>query len=298
MAKKSSEETTIAEDSPLLQDSKDNEWIKSSVSYALSVFNGYVADNELEEPNGNSEALAAILKNFYVEIRCKKNGSMFSKNSMFALRFGLKRHFRKFYGIDIISDAAFVEANRSFRAQTALLKEKGLENPDPKKAISPEDMARLYRSGVFNTERPDTLQNKVFFEVMLFFPHRGRYSLKELKKTDFTVSVDASGRKHLSMLKSGQVEATIVAQGGPSCPVASFEKYVQHLNPASEFFFQRPRKFLSVRANDVVWYDDLALGVHTLCNKMKVISQLARLSTVYTNGSITMCKYCKFIQCF
>ena len=289
---RSSETIATVDVPPTAKACEDNEWIKSSISYALSVFRGYIAEKELEEPKGSPKALARILANFYVDIRCKKTGNLFSKNSLSALRFGLKRYYKRIYGIDIISDAIFTEANRKFRAQMALLREKGLENPDPKRAIAPEDMARLYRSDVFNTDRPDSLQNKVFFEIMLFFPHRGRYTLKELKKSDFKTSVDSSGRKQLAILKSGRVEGAIFAQGGPSCPVASFEKYVSHLDPRSELLFQRPRRtpFMDQGKATTVWYDGLAIGVNTLCNKMKVISQLAGLSTIYTNSSITMCK--------
>lgn len=295
-----SELKATTDDSLIPEASKDNEWIKSSISYALSVFNGYIADKKFQKPNGNPEALAQILKNFYVDIRCKKTGNLFSKNSMSALRFGLKRYYQRVYGFNILSDEVFAEANRQFREQMAFLKEKGLENPDPKRAITPEDMAKVYQSGVFNTDSPDTLQNKVFFETMLFFPHRGIYTLKELKKSNFAVTLDSSGRKHLDMLKDGQVEGTIFARGGPSCPVASFEKYLKHLNPGSEFFFQRPRKLLSIWGGEAisVWYDSFPVGLNTLCNKMKVISQLAKLPTIYTNSAITMCKCYMFSQTY
>ena len=41
------------------------------------------------------------------------------------------------------------------------------------------------------------------------------------------------------------------------CPVASFEKYFEHLNPANEFLFQRPKK---TTPDSGVWYDNMVVG--------------------------------------
>ena len=68
------------------------------------------------------------------------------------------------------------------------------------------------------------------------------------------------------------------------CPVASFRKYISHLNPENEHLFQRP-KTRDV-CEDEVWYDNMVLGENTLGKKMKVISQQAQLSAIYTNHSI------------
>ena len=70
----------------------------------------------------------------------------------------------------------------------------------------------------------------------------------------------------------------------PLCPVASFRKYISHLNPENEYLFQRP-KTRDV-CEDEVWYDNMVLGENTLRKKMKVISQQAQLSVIYTNHSI------------
>ena len=74
------------------------------------------------------------------------------------------------------------------------------------------------------------------------------------------------------------------ATGGVWCPVASFEKYLQHLNPKSEFLFQRPKK--KVSSGPVVWYDNMVVGECSLGDMMKRISKEANLSRIYTNHSI------------
>ena len=71
---------------------------------------------------------------------------------------------------------------------------------------------------------------------------------------------------------------------GPHCPVASFERYIQHLNPSNEFLFQRPKKNAGI--SDQVWYDNMVVGERLLGEKMKRISREAKLSKCYTNHSI------------
>ena len=66
--------------------------------------------------------------------------------------------------------------------------------------------------------------------------------------------------------------------------VASFEKYLQHLNPKNEFLFQRPKEEVSSDAK--VWYDNMIVGERSLGGMMKRISKGANLSRIYTNHSI------------
>jgi hypothetical protein len=57
-----------------------------------------------------------------------------------------------------------------------------------------------------------------------------------------------------------------------------------HLNPANDNLLQRPK---TRHVSDCeVWYDNMVLGEHTLGKKMKVLSQQANLSIIYTNHSI------------
>ena len=74
------------------------------------------------------------------------------------------------------------------------------------------------------------------------------------------------------------------ATGGPFCPVASFEKYLQHLDPQNGFLFQRPMKKLTPDSD--VWYDNRVVGKCSLGEMMKQISKQAGLSKDYTNHSI------------
>ena len=48
---------------------------------------------------------------------------------------------------------------------------------------------------------PRTLQNKVFFEIMLYSCRRGRQNLRELKIKDFSFTKDDKGARYVT--KSG-----------------------------------------------------------------------------------------------
>ena len=81
---------------------------------------------------------------------------------------------------------------------------------------------------------------------------------------------------------SAEESGSMYETGGPFCPVASFEKYLQHSNPKNEFLFLRPKK----EVNHEIWYDNMVVGERILANKMKEISTEAKLSHIYTNHSI------------
>ena len=128
------------------------------------IFEDYLHEKKLDHP-ANSEELASVLKNFYTEAR-KKDGSEYTKNSLCSTRFGLNRYFKFVFNNNIINDKEFDEANSVYEAHVAL-KKQGLAKTEHKPPIADEDIKKLYESGVFNTDNPATLQNKVFFEIML-----------------------------------------------------------------------------------------------------------------------------------
>ena len=183
-----------AEIDKLLED-KDSVNTKRSTKASRAVFEDYVKAKSLNYPQSSDE-LANVMKKFYVEAR-RANGEKYTKNSLCSIRFGLKRHFMAAMNIDIIKSKEFDEANRVYQAQCTALKKDGLVKTEHKPAIADEDITKLYESGIFNTETPATLQNKVFFEVMFYFCRRGRQNLRELKKDDFAMKVNARGQRYV-----------------------------------------------------------------------------------------------------
>ena len=166
---------------------------------AKKLFADYVKEKKLTEPEEKKE-LAQTLKTICVEAR-KKEGSSYSMGTLKTLRFGLDRYFKSTRGIEIINDVEFNEANKVFTAQCIQLKKDGQAKVQHKPPILDDDLKKLYESGVFNSDHSKTLQNKVFFEIMLCFCRRGRQNLRQLKKANFEVHTDATGAKFVSKVR-------------------------------------------------------------------------------------------------
>ena len=90
--------------------------------------------------------------------------------------------------------------------------------------------------------------------------------------------------KNLREDDEAEEEGVMYATEGVWCPIASFEKYLQHLNPKKAFLLQRPKK--EVSSDAIVWYDNMVVGERSLGDRMKRISKEANLSRIYTNHSI------------
>ena len=232
-----------------------------------------------------------VLEKFYPEAR-KQDGNYYTTASLTAIRFSLQRFFSN-QSIGIIKGPEFRESNATFQATLVKLKREGMAKTQHKPPIN-KDINKLYQSGLFDSNSPDTLQNRVFFEVMLYFCRRGRQNLRNLK-SDFSIKTDPSKRKYVCKVKDeltknrretdeAQETQDMFATGGLLCPVLSFEQYVSHLNPKNEFFFQRLKRLKDV--SDDVWYDNMVVGQGTLGEKMKKLSTDAELSYIYTNHSI------------
>ena len=187
--------TLTKEDLNLLLDDKDAKSTKRATKSALKVFHQYLKEKKAGEPQ-TKETLANVLKLFYAEAR-KTDGTSYSKSTLNSLRFGLNRHFKATRGFDIINDSEFTDANKVFGAKCVDLKRQGLAKVEHKPAICEEDLKKLYESGVFCLNDPEKLQNKVFFEVMLYFCRRGRQNLRQLKKTDFSFNTDGTGARYV-----------------------------------------------------------------------------------------------------
>ena len=145
---------------------------------------------------------------------------------------------------------------------------------------------------------PQTLQNKVFFEMMLHFGRCGREGLRSLTKDNIMFRLDDNSCeyatiRHNELDKTRQVvqpkemekKQVMYAQtDDPECPVQSLKLYLSKLHPQCPFLFQKPK---SGRVNELdVWYQNRVLGIHKIDNMMKDISKSAGLSQLFTNHCI------------
>ena len=279
---------TVKEIADLLK-GEPSESTQRSRKRSRLIFDAYLQEKRVQNPT-TAEELASILRTFYAEAR-RKDGNLYTKASLAEIRCGLMRHFKQELYVDITKDEEFYEANRVYDLKCAELKKHFEFERGP--LIADEDIKKLYLSGIFSTKNPTTLQNKVFFEIMLFFfrPRGSQLNLRRLKKNDFEVKINSQGKRcvvkstdhRADNLQAGE-EGIMIAIDSPFCPVFSFEKYLSHLNPFNEFLFQRPKSC----GDGLVWYDNMAVGENTLKKKMQVISQQADLSTIYSNYSLKL----------
>ena len=79
-------------------------------------------------------------------------------------------------------------------------------------------------------------------------------------------------------------EGRVYATNGPKCPVACFEKYLNHLNPNMDALWQRPRAKITIKHE--TWYCNMPLGEKTLGSTLPTISEKYGLSQRYTNHSL------------
>ena len=239
-----------------------------------------------------------ILTNFYVEVR-KEDGTFYKKTSFVSLRHGLQREFDRLRGIDdidILEGDEFKTSSEMFTAQCVQQKKMGLAKVDHTPQISEADIKLLYSSGVLSIDSPKTLQNKVFFEVVLYFCRRGLEGLRQLTKDSFVVKTEENGRRYVVSAKDEWEKNHGVndpnKEGGvcvmmqridANCPVKSFLLYMEKCNPARDEFFQRPKDNVPSTGP---WYDNQVIGVKTIEKWMKRLSAHAKLSMLYTNHSI------------
>ena len=277
---------------------KDSKNTKKATKSAVAVFEQYLKAKKIccRFETVTPPELNDILKRFWVEAR-KQNGEKYTKTSLTSIRFGLWRFIKNCRPeMDIMSSPDFKQSNTVFKAQTVQLKREGKAKVQHKPTISEEDLQKLYSSSAFDMNTAAGLQNKVWFEVMLFFCRRGQENLHELKRDSFAFSMDATGRRYVYQQKDeltkNHREDCEAQEGGlmyeipgsPICPLLSMEKYISKLNPRNAAFFQRPKEHTT--PEDPIWYCNQVVGINTLGSKMKNLSRDVQLSRVYTNHSI------------
>ncbi|XP_072033396.1 uncharacterized protein [Amphiura filiformis] len=280
-------------------DGKDAKQTKKIVEKAVVTFYSYCASkgNDITEIEQlKEEDLCIFLRQFYAEIRTQK-GDFNAKKSMQTIRYGLQKHFSKLRKFDIVNDSAFKDANEMFAAMVVKLKDEGKAAVNHKQPIEPQDMQKIRASDALNQNTPRGLLNKVFIDIMLFMSQRGRENLREMEKDEFQVKVDANNRRYVTRIRDRLTKNHRVddekshaglmyetPQFPENCPVQAFERYISHLNPGCNAFWQRPKEACQLKDNhDNVWYDNAPMGKNTLYNKMRNISIEAKTSQIYTN---------------
>ncbi|VDI81502.1 Hypothetical predicted protein [Mytilus galloprovincialis] len=172
--------------------------------------------------------------------------------------------------VNLMKDNAFMTSNHVITGMIKTLKRAGKDVTVHKKPVAEGDIQRLYSSGVFNTDSPATLQNKVFWDLMLNFGRRGQEGLNSLTKSSFGKFKDDRDHTYYKMTyneankthhgvdshENRQEVRMYEKSGDENCPVASFDFYVSKLSPKCNALFQQP--LLYPKPN--CWYANQAMG--------------------------------------
>lgn len=135
----------------------------------------------------------------------KTDGKQYKTTSLNCLRYSLNRylkgppHNKKF---DIIKDSSFSNCNENFEAAIAELKRIGLGNVEHYPSINEADRKKLYTSMFLSPNTPVGLQNKVQFDIRLYFCRRGMENIPNMTKSTFEIKTDAkSGLRYVTKAK-------------------------------------------------------------------------------------------------
>ena len=247
----------------------------------------------------NPEELDNFLAKFYASLQTKK-GTEYSKSALTGLRAGINRFFTQppyNRAFKIMKDRSFQKSNNVLSGTIKEMKRAGKDTTENKEPISQSDLQKLKTSGLFSTETPQTLQNKVFFDVMSHFGRRGREGLRSLHPSSFKCVNDSDGHRYVAMAynESDKTHHGVDSKEKPkaprmyetkdeSCPVKAFEKYLSKLNPENDAFFQKP--LVKFHKDAPTWYSKIPVGINQLYNFMPRLSAEAGLSKRYTNHCI------------
>lgn len=205
--------------------------------------------------------------------------------------------------VDILNGISFKAANNMLRTMIGRwMGTKKTAGENCYHALEKNDLVKL--RNYFDRSTPEKLQQEVFFDIIYHFGFRGREWLRDLKKEDILIKKDDKGcdfidlrRSSLSKnvkpsLKSKEYEDRksplmySTPESPQHCPVTAIQSYLAKLDEENQDLFPRPLKNINIAAPGPCFAKKGVLGKNTLCDLMKIISEKAQLSRVYTNHCI------------
>ncbi|XP_071486885.1 uncharacterized protein [Diadema antillarum] len=271
-----------------LLDGTDAPSTKRSIKFGFSKLQEFALIQNINLADRTIPELDHLLCSFYASLR-KSDGTLYTKISLQAIRYGVQRHYLHQHDMDNCSKVQFPKSVKMFKAVMIKLKHEGKGVVNHKSVISSQDMEKIATS--CDTNDPAGLQNKVFMDVMIYFCNRGRENLRFMTAEDFSLKTDEDGLRYITkcdqLTKNNREDQNESSNMGvmyevPGCERCLFLKYKSKLNPMCSCFWQKPKQKMPENGNDP-WYCNAPLGVNTLGNKTKDISIKSGCSKIYTN---------------
>ena len=238
-----------------LLDNRSSDKTKNCIKRAVKLFSEYtIARNSslADVEQLSIQDLDVYLSRYFAELR-ETDGSYYKRNTILATRYGLQQHLKNIRGFDIVVDKEFKSFKEMFSAILVNLKAPGKGTVDHKLPLTTDDFKKLYASNILDIDNTNSLQNKVFVDIMVYLCNRGQENLREMKTVDFSIMTDSAGNRYVKMRdfltknhrgnsteEQSQQGRMYEIIGNSKCPVMSFEKYIALLNKECPAFWQKP----------------------------------------------------------
>ena len=150
-------QTRTGEDIEQLLRDKSSKSTNKATLNAVRTLRDFCKEQNLDESfqELSKTDLNSLLRKFYTSAR-KCDGSLYSKNSLVGIRYGIARYLQQEKGLKITDDEAFSSANEAFSAVATELKKLGKAKVNHHPEKTKTDLQKLYSSF-------DITQPKIFF---------------------------------------------------------------------------------------------------------------------------------------
>ena len=145
----------------------------------------------------------------------------------------------------------------AYKAALMELKKEGKGTIEHYPLICESDREKLYSSELMNPTTPTGLSNKVQFDIRLYFSRRGSENMVSITKHTFCIKTDPDTRMQYVCKREDELtknhhenDNELIsgfmpeAPGHNLCPVSSFKKLIDKLNPRCDRLWQKPRQIV------------------------------------------------------
>lgn len=174
----------------------------------------------------SSSDLGVFLKEFYLHHRSQtEDDGAASVLNLQRMRADLSDYFKKAMDVDILKGSDFTECNGVIQpiSDDNPVKESGAKSNTSgvmKKhsrqrtfTFETNELRQIYFSDAMNLDEPESLQNKVFFDICMYICNRGKDFLRLMTKNDFDVATDQNGRRYVWLKFNSKFSFSEVAGG-------------------------------------------------------------------------------------
>ena len=172
--------------------------------HAVIAFKDFILMKEGDFHNVISSSpsdLGGILRDFYSAVKEKCDDDAAAVTQLMMLRSALQGYFLKVRNINIQTGSQFSSCNAFIEEVQASTKGPGAgtvtKKPHRMRTFTFEasELRQIYMGDAMNLDQPETLQNKVFFDVCMYICNRGKDFLRIMTKSDFEVTHGPNGRR-------------------------------------------------------------------------------------------------------